>query len=70
MGAVDDKNKGYDLILDAFKKLEKKHGLKNIKLIIFGGEKPKDFNLNKLQLISLEMSMMILHCCIILFSRC
>ena len=48
MGAVDDKNKGYDLILDAFKKLEKKHGLKNIKLIIFGGEKPKDFNLNKL----------------------
>ena len=40
--------KGYDLILKAFKKLEKKNGLKNIKLIIFGGEKPKDFNLNKL----------------------
>ena len=69
MGAVDDKNKGYDLILDAFK-LEKKHGLKNIKLIIFGGEKPKDFNLNKLPINFIGNVNDDTSLGIILFSRC
>ena len=50
MGAVDDKNKGYDLILDAFKKLEKKHGLKNIKLMIFGNKNLLFYPFNKLKI--------------------